>query len=147
MLLAAQGAVDSSQSLAALDGMKDIVSREKFSTSGMMEDNFSVEDARTWNRSNVFAIFLFLYHERIVILYYRRYERALVALQKADIDRRTDGDRERNSLDTALDRQWTKRENDLAQIRASILQSADNIIEMLDKLLAQDLLRYAPSHV
>ncbi|KIX97745.1 uncharacterized protein Z520_06523 [Fonsecaea multimorphosa CBS 102226] len=147
MLLSLRDAADPSHSIVTLESMKDIVSRENFCTPGMMEDNFSVDDPTTWNRGNIFPIFLFLYHERVVILYYRRYERALVALQKADIDRLADGDRECISSDAELNRERPELGNSLRQIRANILQSAGNIIEMLDNLLAQGLLRYAPSHV
>lgn len=147
MLLALEEAGSPSQSLAVLQNMKDIVSRELFHSPGMVEEGFSVEEPGSWTRNNVFPIFLFLYHERVVILYYRRYQRALAALQKADIDHLPGNPRECVPDPASNDTQSSKRHCNLRQCRANILASADHIIDMLHKLLVHDLLRYAPSHV
>lgn len=133
------------EALDTLNKMKSILSRESFFSTKMEEEGFSLEDESTWTKHNIFPVFVLLYHERAVTLYHRRHERALVERRRrgnesfghqASVYPPEDADEPSVEIGVAL------RED-----RVSIFQSAERIIQMLEKLLSCDLLRYAPPHV
>lgn len=49
----------------------------------MKVDGFSIDDSASWSSENVFVAFHVLNHERIVMLYYRKYERVMVSMKRA----------------------------------------------------------------
>lgn len=117
--------------------MQDITCRETFLVPAHAMGSLSLEDASTWNKHNVFAAFLSLNHERLTTLYFRIYEKALIALEKTKAA--TIGASSSNSeepIDT---------DSKLRQIRSNIFFSADRIYETVDKLRRRDLLRFTPS--
>jgi len=147
LLLSLRDARSHHQTLEVLDNMNQIVLRDNFFSAEMTEDGFSLQDASTWTRHNLFPIFLLLYHERAVTLYHRRYEKALIGLQRAEFERSLRDEDERLSSNAEGTAPPFDYGPGLRQVRDAIFQSGVHVIEMLDKLRSRNLLRYAPPHV
>jgi len=133
--------------IAILDSMKEIASPQRFLLPVSALDGLSIEDATTWTKRNIFTVFHFLNHERIATLYYRRYEKAYVALQRTNSDA-AEGPRHHSFPTTQpFHGQHIDIESKLREVRANIFLSADRVFQMVEKLRSRGLLRYVPSFV
>lgn len=134
------------ETLKALDKTKHVVTEELFSMADLEEEGFLVDDVSTWTKHNVFPIFTLLFQERIVTLWYRRQERALAELQYGGNSEPLEGESfgvpQEDAYRPPDDIQMAR-----LQARMSYFASADRAIRMVEKLLARDLVGYAPPHV
>jgi len=135
------------EALQVLHGARDIARRDILLSAGIASDGFLIEDATSWNESNVFAVFLYINHERFVTFYHRRRERALLSLQRMASKRASDRPGSPSRAMLSFEDGPISTVSDLIQGRADIVASAERVAQMIDDLLGRCLLRYSPSFV
>lgn len=135
------------EALRVLQSARDIARRDIVSSAGIASDGFLIDDASSWNESNVFAVFLHLNHERFVTFYHRRRERALLSLQRMASNVGLEQPDSPSWAVLSFEDAPTSTVSDLVQGRADIVASAERVAQMIDDLRTRSLLRYAPSFV
>lgn len=152
LLLALQEVHTDEEAREVLESMSEIVSPSISSTTPNSSpyDGPSIDDPSTWTQSNICVVFLRLNHERIITLYHRRKERALVNVLRSSsdgvgvVDGR-DGEREGLMHASPIAISLFDDNEDLKKIRTDIFESAVRVVRILDNLLTRDLVRFAPS--
>ena len=127
--------------------MKDIPQRENFLLPITSLQGFSVEDATSWTKHNVFAVFHFLNHERLSTLYYRIYEKTLTTLHKSRADPAVGGRSDDVPTTPPYHDDHMDIDSNLREVRTNIFLSARRVSQMVKGLQSRDLLRYIPSFV
>jgi len=148
LLLSMRDAKDHHGVVEVLHNMEDIVSRDSVFLPVLTEDGFSAEDESTWTKHNVFVVFHLLNHERMVTLYHRLHERALIGCQRERAEPLQNGQEAASASGPSLDGPSSSELGvQLQQARTEIYQSAERVVRLIDKLSAGSLIQYAPSFV
>ena len=128
--------------------MRDVASREALFSPAVALDGFSIDEPSSWTDNNVMMVYLYVNHERIVTLYHRWCEKALIGIQRRITGHfGLNGDIPSSSITVSVEGPPTESNTNLANIREAIYSSAARVTQLLDILLSQNRLRYAPSFV